>query len=228
MARIAPEMAVDGDPLPIAAPVDARKGVPVKYLFTNGRAVGTILLWIPNFMNLLLMYVIVNWLPALLRAAGMTVSDGVTATSFFSLGGVFGSLAEGFLIQFAGPYKILIGEFGLCALFIASLAMIADSRALVILLASCLGFLVIGAQAGLNALAANFYPTRIRSTGVGWALGIGRIGSIAGPILAGILLSLEWQPWQILLAGAVPALFALGAILLGRWAPREESPYAAL
>jgi AAHS family 4-hydroxybenzoate transporter-like MFS transporter len=228
MAQIAPEIAADSEQLSFTAPVAARKAVPVKYLFTDGRAVGTVLLWIPNFMNLLLMYVIVNWLPALLRVSGMTVSDGVTATSLFSLGGILGTLAEGFLIKFGGPYKILLVEFGLCSLFIALMAMMSDSWPLVIILAFLLGFLVIGAQAGLNALAANFYPTSIRSTGVGWALGIGRIGSILGPILAGILLSIAWQPWQVLLVGAVPALFALGAILSGRWAPAEVSPYARI
>jgi len=228
MAQIAPEIAADSDGLSFAAPVAVRKAAPVKYLFKDGRAVGTVLLWIPNFMNLLLMYVILNWLPALLRASGMSVSDGVTATSFFSLGGILGTLAEGFLIRSEGSYKILLAEFGLCGLFIASMAMMADSWPLVIILAFLLGFLVIGAQAGLNVLAANFYPTSIRSTGVGWALGIGRIGSIAGPILAGMLLSMEWQPWQVLLAGAVPALFALGAILLSRWAPRGESPYTTI
>ncbi|MBN2059812.1 MAG: MFS transporter [Deltaproteobacteria bacterium] len=228
MASIAPEITVDSDQLSFAAPVAARQAMPVKYLFTDGRAVGTVMLWVPNFMNLLLMYVILNWLPALLRASGMTVSDGVMATSFFSLGGILGSLSEGFLIKFVGSYKILLAEFGLCGLFIVLMAMMAGSWPLVITLAFLLGFLVIGAQAGLNVLAANFYPTSIRSTGVGWALGIGRIGSIVGPILAGMLLSMEWQPWQVLLAGAVPALFALGAILLSRWAPAEESPYATI
>jgi AAHS family 4-hydroxybenzoate transporter-like MFS transporter len=228
LSPIAPEIAADTDQLSFSAPVTAPKGISVKHLFTEGRAVGTFLLWIPNFMNLLLMYVIVNWLPALLRASGMSVSDGVTATSFFSLGGILGTLTEGFLIKFGGPYRILLAEFGLCGLFIASMAMMAHSWPLVIIMAFLLGFLVIGAQAGLNVLAANFYPTSIRSTGVGWALGIGRIGSIAGPILAGMLLSMEWQPWQVLLAGAVPALFALGAILLVRWAPSVDSPYTVI
>lgn len=228
LAPIAPELTADSDHLSLAVPVAEHKGVPVKYLFKNGRAVGTVLLWIPNFMNLLLMYVIVNWLPTLLKASGMSVSDGVTATSFFSLGGILGTMAEGFLIKFGGPFKILLAEFGLCALLIAAMAMSADSWPIVIILAFLLGFLVIGAQAGLNVLAANFYPTSIRSTGVGWALGIGRIGSIVGPILAGKLLSLEWQPEHILLAGAVPGILALGSILLGRWAPRDETPYAEI
>ena len=154
LAPIAPEIATESDRISFAAPEAARKGLPVKYLFTDGRAVGTVLLWIPNFMNLLLMYVILNWLPALLRASGMSVSDGVTATSFFSLGGILGTLGEGFLMKFLGPYRILLAEFGLCSLLTASLAMTANSCTIVIILTFLLGFLVIGAQAGLNVLAA--------------------------------------------------------------------------
>jgi MFS transporter, AAHS family, 4-hydroxybenzoate transporter len=225
LAPIAPEMAGAG--FSFAAPVAERKGVSIKYLFTDHRCFGTVLLWIPNFMNLLLMYVIVNWLPALLGAAGMSVSNGVTATSFYSLGGIAGTFLEGFLIKFSGPFRILVAEFGLSALLIAAMAIMADSWSLVIILAFLLGFLVIGAQAGLNVLAAQFYPTFIRSTGVGWVLGIGRIGSIVGPLLVGMLLSNHWQPWQVLLAGAVPALFALGSILLSRCAPRGETPYSS-
>jgi AAHS family 4-hydroxybenzoate transporter-like MFS transporter len=225
LAPIAPELAATHSGFPITAHTTKRKGVSVKHLFTEGRAVGTIFLWIPNFMNLLLMYVIVNWLPALLRATGMSVSDGVTATSFYSLGGILGTFAEGFLIKFGGYYKVLLAEFGLCGVFIALMAMMADSWSLVIVLAFLLGFLVTGAQAGLNVLAANFYPTFIRSTGVGWALGVGRIGSIMGPIFAGMLLSRDWQPQQVLLVGAIPAIFALVSVLLGRLAPSGENPY---
>ena len=225
LAPIAPEISTGMDKLSFAAAPSTRKGLPLKYLFTDGRAIGTIVLWIPNFMNLLLMYVILNWLPALLRASGMSVSDGVTATSFFSLGGILGTLGEGYLIKFGGAFKTLFMEFGICALLIALLAMTPDSWPVVIILAFLMGFMVIGAQAGLNVLAADFYPTVIRSTGVGWALGIGRIGSIAGPVLAGMLLSLEWQPRQVLLSGAVPALLALGAILSSRWISGKKSLY---
>jgi len=77
-------------------------------------------------------------------------------------------------------------------------------------------------------LAAQFYPTFTRSTGIGWALGIGRIGSIVGPLLVGVLLAKGLQPWQVLLAGAVPALLALGSILPGRWIRGATTPYAAI
>jgi len=225
---IAPVLSEQGTQISFPAPDKESKGVSVKYLFKDGRAAGTILLWIPNFMNLLLMYVIVNWLPILLRASGMSVSDGVTATSFYSLGGIAGTFAEGFLIKLGGPFRILLAQFGFCGLFIVLMALAADSWSAVIVLAFLLGFLVIGAQAGLNVLAAHFYPTFVRSTGVGWALGIGRIGSIVGPLLAGDLLSNEWQPWQILLAGAIPAFLAMGAILLGRLAHHGPTPYGEI
>lgn len=228
LSPIAPEITGYGDQVSFSSASVARKGVPVKHLFTGGRAAGTVLLWIPNFMNLLLMYVIVNWLPSFLTASGMSVSDGVTATSFFSLGGILGTLAEGFLVRFAGTFKTLLVEFGLCALLVGSLSVAADSWSLTITLAFLLGFLVIGAQAGLNVLAASFYPTSVRSTGIGWALGVGRIGSIVGPILAGTLLILEWQPGRILFAGSVPAILALAAILMGLWAPGKKSLFAAM
>lgn len=227
LTPIDPELTAGRDAVAFAAPDAKHRGVSVKFLFTEGRTAGTILLWIPNFMNLLLMYVIVNWLPALLRAAGMSISDGVTATSFFSLGGILGTFSEGFLIKFGGPNRILAAEFGLGGLLIAAIALATDSWALVIMLAFLLGFFVIGAQAGLNVLAAQFYPTYIRSTGVGWALGMGRIGSILGPMLPGVLFSREWQPWQVLLAGAVPAFLALVSILFGRWTPDGRTSHPA-
>jgi len=77
-----------------------------------------------------------------------------------------------------------------------------------------LGCSVQASQSGLSALAASFYPTAIRSTGVGWALGVGRIGSIVGPVLGGVMLSLDWSVQQIFLAGAIPALCAGAAVFL--------------
>jgi AAHS family 4-hydroxybenzoate transporter-like MFS transporter len=79
------------------------------------------------------------------------------------------------------------------------------------------GFGAVGGQAALNAVTAERYPTPIRSTGIGWALGFGRIGSIAGPTLAGFLLALGWTPHALLLAAVVPALISAAAVLaLGR------------
>jgi MFS transporter, AAHS family, 4-hydroxybenzoate transporter len=203
------------------------KGGSVKQLFTEGRAAGTLLLWVPFFMNLLLLYFVISWLPALLRQAGLSVRAGVMATALFSLGGIIGCVAEGPLIRACGASALLVFEFGLCAAFIASLAFVRVSFQLIVPLTFILGFCVIGAQSGINALAASFYPTLIRSTGIGWALGMGRIGSIIGPLLAGAMLSFGWRPQQIFLAGAVPAICACAAVLASKQVAGCANAYAA-
>ena len=202
-----------------------RKGGAVKHLFTEGRAAGTILLWIPFFMNLLILYFVVNWLPALLRESGMSVANGVTATALFSLGGIVGSVAEGPLMNMVAASWLLVVEFGLCAVLMGSLGLITSSFLLVGVVAFLLGLFVTGAQAGINVLAASFYPTSIRSTGLGWALGVGRVGSIVGPLVAGMMLSFGWQPRQLLIAGAAPALIAAATVFLSRWAGGSVNAY---
>ena len=213
MARVAPGL-VDVPASSLIAPDPRRKGLPVKYLFAEGRAFGTILLWVPFFMNLLMIYFIVSWLPALLRQAQMPVSAGVKAISMFSLAGIIGSLAQGRLMNRYGAYAVMVSEFLVSTLLIGSLAFAAGSLSFIMAVTFVLGFTIQGAQGGLNALAASFYPTAMRSTGVGWALGIGRVGSIVGPVLGGIMLSLEWSPQQIFVAGAIPAFIAALAVMV--------------
>jgi AAHS family 4-hydroxybenzoate transporter-like MFS transporter len=212
LAHIAPDVAIKGvRPTPRDT---AHDGVPVKHLFTEGRTFGTILLWIPYFMNLLIIYFIGSWLPALLRQSGMSVASGSTAAAFFSFGGVFGCLVEGWLIKRLGAFGVLLGEFGIATASIAALAKLPSSYSLMLTVAFISGLMIIGAQGGLNAIAANFYPTAVRSTGLGWALGVGRVGSIVGPLLGGMLLGMGWKPGQILLCGTVAAACAFVAILL--------------
>jgi AAHS family 4-hydroxybenzoate transporter-like MFS transporter len=213
--RIAPELR--GASLTLATSDDYRpKVLPIKQLFTEGRGAGTALLWITFFMNLLIIYFIVNWLPGLLRQSGMPVSAGVTAVSFFSVGGIIGTLAQGRILANGRAGRGLSIEFGASAVLIALLAFAGDSFGLTLVLTLILGVCVNGAQAGLNGLAASFYPTSIRATGVGWASGIGRIGSIIGPTLGGALLSLEWTPRQIFLAATLPALGAATAAVMSK------------
>jgi AAHS family 4-hydroxybenzoate transporter-like MFS transporter len=212
MARISPDLAE----MPInalSASQEKRKAFPVRYLFTDGRALGTLLLWIPYFMNLLIIYFIVSWLPSLLQQSDMPVTAGIMAISLFSLAGIVGSLVQGRMMNTYGNYLVLGAEFGISTLLIGSLAY-STSLPLTMAITFLLGFAVEGAQAGLNAVVAGFYPTSIRSTGVGWALGVGRIGSIVGPLIAGFMLSAGEHPRQIFLSGAVPALLAGLAIAL--------------
>jgi MFS transporter, AAHS family, 4-hydroxybenzoate transporter len=192
---------------------DQRRKIPVIHLFTEGRAAQTLLLWVPYFMNLLILYFIVSWQPALLRQSGMPARAGIAAIFLFSAGGITGSAVEGILINRWGVFAVLLAEFACSALLIGSLAY-STLFPLTMLITLVLGFVVQAAQAGLNVIGATIYPTSIRSTGIGWALGIGRIGSIVGPVVVGLLLKLDWGPRQIFLAGAVPALCAAAATLM--------------
>jgi MFS transporter, AAHS family, 4-hydroxybenzoate transporter len=204
---IAPELR--GTPVNLTALGDDRpKKLPIKHLFTEGRALNTVLLWVPFFMNLLIIYFILSWLPGLLRQVGMPFSAGVAAFSCFGVGGIIGSLIQGYLMADGRAGWVLPVEFAVSAVLITLLSFTVESYAMTLTLTLILGICVQGAQAGLNGLAAEFYPTSIRATGLGWASGIGRIGSIIGPALGGILLSLHWEPRQIFLASTLPALAA--------------------
>ena len=211
VARIAPELA--DAPLSRSPHQEGRKNAPVIRLFTEGRTAGTILLWIPFFMNLLMLYFVVFWLPALLRQTGKPVTAGATAIMLYSVGGIAGSFVEGNLMNRWGAFQVLLAEFLCTTLLIASLAY-SNSFPLTMSITFILGFVVQGAQGGLSAVAATFYPISIRSTGIGWCLGIGRIGSIVGPILGGMMLKLDWTPREIFLAGSIPALCAAAATFL--------------
>jgi len=227
LGRIAPSLSLSDFTLRASSERTNNKGVPLKRLFTEGRAWGTVLLWIPNFMNLLMIYFIHSWLPALLTEAGLSASAGAMATAFFSFGGIVGCLAEGPLIQNLGAYGTLSVEFTFSAVLVAGLAFVTRFFPLVVMATFLLGLMVTGAQSGLNALAASFYPTSVRSTGVGWALGVGRIGSIVGPLVAGALLSMAWQPRQILIAGSAVGICAWISILIGRYMSNSATAYGS-
>ena len=124
-----------------------------------------------------------------------------------------------------GPLTVLITEFGLAIGLMATLGYVLQSYVLMLAVTFALGVCIPGAQAGLNALAAKFYPTPIRSTGVGWALGIGRIGSIIGPYIGGMMLGMSWTPQDIFTAGIIPAAIAAAAVAVSAALPRRASAY---
>lgn len=204
---------------------DKAERIPVKRLFSDGMWRRTILLWLPYAMNLLVLYSIMSWIPTVLASANAPLATGILAIILFSLGGVIGSVCQGQIMNRYGAAQVLFTEF--CCYLALVLALSALPVALNIFLTVMfvLGIIVQGAQAGLNAVAAEIYPPSIRSTGVGWALGVGRIGSILGPVFGGLMPGLGWSLQQIFIAATVPGIVALGAtliILLGQ--VREAAP----
>jgi AAHS family 4-hydroxybenzoate transporter-like MFS transporter len=189
-----------------AAAADANASV--RELFHRGRAIVTLSFWLAWFMNLLVLYFVVNWMPALLNASGLPSSVGILAVTLFSLGGVAGSLLQGPLLARYAPLPVFLTEFAAFILLTILLGEVHLSSWTVGSIALAAGIAVQGAQAGINASGAAFYPAPLRSTGLGWGLGIGRLGSIVGPILGGLALQAGWTPKQIFLSAIVPAVCA--------------------
>jgi AAHS family 4-hydroxybenzoate transporter-like MFS transporter len=188
--------------------------IPVSRLFIDGMWRRTLLLWLPYAMNLLILYSIMSWIPTVLASANAPMSTGILAIILFSLGGVIGSVCQGYAMNRYGTTHVLLGEFVCYLALVLVLSTLPVTLDFFLGVMFVLGITVQGAQAGLNAVAAEIYPQSIRSTGVGWALGIGRIGSILGPIFGGLMLGLGWSLQQIFMAALLPGTIALGAMLI--------------
>lgn len=181
-------------------------GLLVLHLFRNGRALVTSLLWVVFFMSLLEFYFMQLWLPTLIHEAGLGVEAAVAVSSVLQIGGALGTIVLGLGVDRIGFYKVLVPTYLLACVVIVAVGWAGASLILLVPALFLTGACVIGGQIGINALAANFYPTFIRSTGVGWALGIGRIGSIVGPVVGGLMLASQWSAQALFYASAVPPL----------------------
>jgi AAHS family 4-hydroxybenzoate transporter-like MFS transporter len=190
------------------------RGFTVKHLFTEGRAPATLLFWVMFFMNLLDIYFLAAWLPTVINNAGLSIELAVITSTMLQVGGTIGVLVLSRFLDRGNPYFVLGATYFSASIFIAAIGSGGASIALLIPAVFAAGFCVVGAQTGSNALVSIFYPTFIRSTGVGWALGIGRIGSIIGPVLGGFMLSAEWHIPTIFLVGAIPVLIASCAVMV--------------
>ncbi len=188
-------------------------------LFSSGRAAGTVVIWIVFMLNLAEFYALQSWLPSILSNVGYSLSTVALATTMTTVGGIVAAFAIGPAMDRIGPYSSLATVYLAGVLFVVLFGVsIGGPSWLLLVTAFCAGFCISGGQKSVIALAAIYYPTPIRSTGVGWALGIGRLGGIGGPLLIGALLAYQLSAQHILYAAAVPMLLAgLLVALLGRW-----------
>jgi AAHS family 4-hydroxybenzoate transporter-like MFS transporter len=214
LRRIDPAMTSSPDTTFVVAEHDHR-GVPLVHLFRDGRGGVTLMLWLINFLNILNLYALSGWLTTVIRAADYSTRASVLIGTLLQVGGTLGAFGIAWGINRRGFAPVLSASFALASLSIAAIGQVIGGGLAPGLLAALVfvaGWCVIGGQPGLNALAASYYPTRIRSTGLGWTLGIGRIGGIVGPVLGGILLERQWTTPALLIVAAAPALVA--AILM--------------
>jgi AAHS family 4-hydroxybenzoate transporter-like MFS transporter len=190
--------------------MQAAAGVPVADLFLQGRMRGTLMLWSVFFMNLMVFYFLQSWLPTLFTDSGLSQQSAVLMTTLISVGGIVAGIISGPLMDRYNAYVVLAVLYLGGAVFVVAIGI--SGAGLLALVTFCAGFCVSGAQKSVNALAVIFYPVQMRSTGVGWALGIGRFGSILGPVLAGWLLLWGWSTANLMQLAAIPMLLAAALI----------------
>jgi MFS transporter, AAHS family, 4-hydroxybenzoate transporter len=194
--------------------------VSVAALFRQGRARKTIFLWILVFCSLLDLFLLSTWLPTQIASLGVGVTFAILIGTLLQVGGMIGML-QGWLMDKIGPSRTLAMAYLIGASAIAWLAYIGPNIALLSCAVLFAGFGIVGGQTASYAVVAAAYPTEIRATGVGWFSGVGRVGSVIGPLVAGWLLSSMQQAGtpanlanrRVFLLAVVPALIAAAASL---------------
>ena len=205
--------------------VTARPGkprFPVRELFVAGYAASTVLIWVAFVCNLLLLYFLSVWLPSVVYASGRSLEVGNVTVAIYQIGGIAGALVLAILCDRSGrPQPVLACAFLGAAVSCIAAGQVGANTALLLLSAAGAGFCVVGGQIAGNAFVGNYYPASARATGIGWALGVGRLGSIVGPIAGGILIGLHVTTPALFSFFAVPALLGSICVWLVRPAPSE-------
>ncbi len=178
----------------------APAGSPVGRLFDASLRRGTALIWLTFFTSLLVIYLLSNWLPTLVKSTGLSLIQASLVSAMFQTGGTVGAISIGQMMDRFKPARVLGIAYLMAAGFTALIGSSSGHMAALMLSVFGAGFCVSGGQVGVNALAAAYYPTANRATGVSWASGIGRIGSFVGVVAGG---------WMVALGMGLPGMFAL-------------------
>jgi AAHS family 4-hydroxybenzoate transporter-like MFS transporter len=205
---------LDLEPAAPRQALDVAQGNPVLGLFRDGLGPTTVLVWILYFANLLSIYLISYWLPSVLNLTGLAPADAVFASSLMSAGPMLSVFAMAPLARQYGAQAVLAVMLPLGILAIATVGLATLPYPLLLMAIFVMGCGTIGSMTGINGMTAALYPARVRTTGMGWALGVGRLGGIGGPWLGGVLLAMGWPPRQIFLCTCVTAAIATSAVIL--------------
>ena len=223
LVRMAPEYRAqthDSFEIPVA---DRDSGAPVGKLFQEGRAFSTIMFWIAFFMCLFMVYALSSWLAKLMAGAGYSLGSALTFVLVLNFGAVIGAVGGGWLADRFHIKYVLVGMYALAAVSITLLGYPVPPAVLFVLVGLA-GASTIGTQIVTYAYAGQFYPSAVRSTGIGWASGVGRSGAILAPIVIGTLVGMALPLQHNFIAIAIPAVIATVAVALIR---HERSAGAA-
>jgi AAHS family 4-hydroxybenzoate transporter-like MFS transporter len=185
-------------------------------------AVGSVMLWIAYFMGLVIFYALINWMPILFKDAGVETRSATLIAALFPLGG-FGAILFGWLMDRFNANRIIAVGYFATAAFVYVIGQTAGNVGGLVVIVFVAGVFMNTAQSSLPALAAAFYPTQGRATGVAWMLGFGRFGGIAGSFLVAWLTARNFAFDAIFTVVALPGVIAGVALLVKQWAHPEDA-----
>lgn len=203
---------IDPEAVPAGAATSAVGG-----LFTRDYVTGTALLWATYFCTLCAFYLLTSWLPLVVKDAGYTLADAARIGAMLPLGGTVGAVLIGYAMDRRSPYRVLAASYVMAGVSLCVLGMVTHQSGWLMLVVFLAGFGVAGSQTGANALTAAFYPTASRATGVAWALGVGRLGSVLGSSLGGVLIARAADISQAFQIVAIPVFMAAALMLVMKW-----------
>jgi benzoate transport len=180
----------------------------VRGLLTDGRAAGTILLWLAITFSFMTLYFVISWIPKLAVEAGLPAKDAIYAGAIYNIGAFVGTSSIGLVAMRFDLRRLILIYMALAAAALVVFGSVAMPLALTLATAFLIGVFVQGGFNGCYPLAASLYPPEARGTGIGWAMGVGRIGAVIGPMLGGFLLAAKVSLPVIFGIFAVPVVLA--------------------
>ncbi|HHG5537202.1 TPA: MFS transporter [Pseudomonas aeruginosa] len=226
LSRLAPDVAISGTSFSLGRPSEENRSS-IGIVLSRQYRQGTFTLWAGYFLILFLIYLLSSWLPTLIKeGGGYSVSDAAIATAMFQIGGQGGALTLGWAMDRWHKARVLMVTFLLGGVAIFAIGQFTQQYVLLCSIAFCVGFCMIGGSVGMNALAADFYPTEARSTGSSWMIGFGRVGAILSAFAGAQILAQGWSLSQVFAGLIIPAL--LSALAMYIHGLKSTSPHRRL
>lgn len=201
---------------------------PISMVLSAKYAISSFMLWLCCFMSLLVFYLLVSWMPTILKNAGFGLEQYSLLTAIFPFGGVLGTIVLGLLMYKFNPNRTLMVVYVFAALLLIATGVLSQNIYLLGALIFLAGAALVGAQSSLPSLAAITYPVQCRAVGVSWMHGIGRLGAITGALFGALIFSLDLNIHQIFIMLAIPIFISATALFIkGRnYSPEAEATYS--
>lgn len=214
VARMSPDYPLAGREF--VMPLKAQSQGSARLVLSRPYLLGSTLLWGAYFMGLFLVYLIGSWLPSLIKNMGMTVTQAALVTAMYQAGGTVGSLFAGWMMDRFNANLALAAIYFIGAIATVAIGFAPAHTLILSLVAFSSGFCLNGANTGMNALSASYYPTHARATGSSWMHGMGRIGAILSAFAGAQMLAMGWDITDVFLSLAIPAVLT-SLLLLAKY-----------